>query len=154
MDAIAASTLSWQSLSEKNVALRTLSSTTRSRKIIGGASSNSLSLSDGPASFSIQTNFNSRNKLRISPDLESSNRLLSRFPSIRMLSETFLNLRAERILRCWFGLVNQPVNYAQLRNLLQSFKPYLSPKRKFERSDKLDEAFFTWKKSNHRGYNT
>ena len=50
-------------------------------------------------------------------------------------------------IRCWFGLVNQPVNYAQIRDLLQSLKPYLSPKRKFERSDKLDEAFLTSKKA-------
>ena len=56
---IAASMLCKQSLSEKNVALMTLSSTKRSWKITGVAQSNFLSLSDRPASFSIPASFNS-----------------------------------------------------------------------------------------------
>ena len=46
----------------------------------------------------------------------------------------------------WFGLANQVANYAQLRDFLQPFKPFLSPKRKLKSSDELDEAFFTSKK--------
>ena len=30
-------------------------------------------------------------------------------------------------IRSWFGLVNQVSNYAQLRDLMAPFKPYLSP---------------------------
>lgn len=44
-------------------------------------------------------------------------------------------------IRSWFGLVNQVAHYAQLRDLLAPFKPFLSPKRKFEWSDELDHAF-------------
>ena len=44
-------------------------------------------------------------------------------------------------IRSWFGLVNQVAHYAQLRNLLAPFKPFLSPKHKFEWSDELNEAF-------------
>ena len=44
-------------------------------------------------------------------------------------------------VRSWFGLVNQVANYAQLRDILAPFKPFLSPKRKFQWSDELDRAF-------------
>ena len=44
-------------------------------------------------------------------------------------------------IRSWFGLVNQVSNYAQLRDMMAPFKPFLSPKRKFEWSDELDKAF-------------
>ena len=44
-------------------------------------------------------------------------------------------------VRSWFGLVNQVANYAQLRDMLAPFKPFLSPKRKFQWSDELDRAF-------------
>ena len=94
MGTIAASTLSWLSLSKENVALTTLFFTTRGWKITGDAVSNSLPLSDGLASFSIPTSFNSLSKLWILPDLEFLSRLLSRFPSTSMLSETFLSLIA------------------------------------------------------------
>ena len=43
-------------------------------------------------------------------------------------------------IRSWFGLVNQVSNYAQLRDMMTPFKPFLSPKRKFEWSDELDKA--------------
>ena len=44
-------------------------------------------------------------------------------------------------IRSWFGLINQVANYAQLRDHLAPFKPFLSPKRKFEWSSELEEAF-------------
>ena len=44
-------------------------------------------------------------------------------------------------IRSWFGLVNQVAHYAQLRDLMASFKPFLSPKRKFEWTDELNRAF-------------
>ena len=56
-------------------------------------------------------------------------------------------------IRSWFGLVNQVANYAQLRNLLQPFKPFLSFKRKFEWLDELFETFISSKK-NHQGHKT
>ena len=44
-------------------------------------------------------------------------------------------------IRSWFGFVNQVANYAQLRELLAPFRPFLSPKQKFEWSDELYKAF-------------
>ena len=44
-------------------------------------------------------------------------------------------------IRRWFGLINQVANYAKIRNLMAPFKPFLSPKRKFEWNDNLDKAF-------------
>lgn len=44
-------------------------------------------------------------------------------------------------IRSWFGLVNQVANYAQLRDLMAPFKPFLSPKQKFAWSDELNRAF-------------
>ena len=44
-------------------------------------------------------------------------------------------------IRSWFGLINQVANYAQLRDHLAIFRPYLSPKHPFEWTDKLDTAF-------------
>ena len=44
-------------------------------------------------------------------------------------------------IRSWCGFVNQVANYAQLRDILAPFKPFLSPKRKFQWSDELDKAF-------------
>ena len=41
----------------------------------------------------------------------------------------------------WFGLVNQVANYAQLRDIMAPFWPFLSPKRKFEWMPELDDAF-------------
>ena len=34
-------------------------------------------------------------------------------------------------IRSWFGLVNQVANYAQLRDIMEPFKPFLSPRCKF-----------------------
>ena len=44
-------------------------------------------------------------------------------------------------IRSWFGLVNQVANYAQLREFLALFRPFLSPKYKFFWSEVLDKAF-------------
>ena len=44
-------------------------------------------------------------------------------------------------IRSWFGLVNQVASYAQLRDVMAPFRPYLSPKRKFEWTPELDDAF-------------
>ena len=57
-------------------------------------------------------------------------------------------------IRSWFGLVNQVANYAQLRNLLEPFKPFLSFKRKFEWLDGLYETFISSKEKNHQGHKT
>ncbi len=34
-------------------------------------------------------------------------------------------------IRSWFGLINQVANYAQLRDIVAPFKPFLSPKVHF-----------------------
>ena len=44
-------------------------------------------------------------------------------------------------IRSWFGLDNQVANYAQLRNIMEPFKPFLSPHCKFSWSPELEEAF-------------
>ena len=43
-------------------------------------------------------------------------------------------------IRSWFGLVNQVANY-QLRDIMEPFKPFLSPRCKFSWSPQLEEAF-------------
>ena len=44
-------------------------------------------------------------------------------------------------IKSWFGLVNQVSNYAQLRDVMAIFRPFLSPKYKFFWTPVLDEAF-------------
>lgn len=48
-------------------------------------------------------------------------------------------------IRSWFGLVNQVSNYAQLRDTMAPFKPFLSPRRAFSWSPELESAFITSK---------
>ena len=50
-------------------------------------------------------------------------------------------------IRSWFGLVNQVANYAQLRNTMEPFRRFLSPKIRFEWSPELDSAFQLSKES-------
>ena len=44
-------------------------------------------------------------------------------------------------IRSWFGLVNQVASYAQLRDTMAPFKPFLSPKVKFYWNEELEGAF-------------
>ena len=44
-------------------------------------------------------------------------------------------------IRSWFGLVNQVSNYAQLRDMMEPFRKFLSPKNKFYWDHKLNDAF-------------
>ena len=44
-------------------------------------------------------------------------------------------------IRSWFGLINQVANYAQLRDTLEMFRPFLSPRYKFYWTPVLDRAF-------------
>ena len=44
-------------------------------------------------------------------------------------------------IRSWFGLVNQVSHYAQLREMMEAFRKFLSPKVKFEWTDELDAVF-------------
>jgi hypothetical protein len=44
-------------------------------------------------------------------------------------------------VKSWFGLINQVSNYSQLRDVMAPFRPFLSPKRKFEWGAELDKAF-------------
>ena len=46
-----------------------------------------------------------------------------------------------RDIRSWFGLVNQVANYAQLRDIIAPFRPFLSPRHPFEWTAELDAAF-------------
>ena len=48
-------------------------------------------------------------------------------------------------IRSWFGLVNQVANYAQLRDIMAPFRPFLSPKHPFRWDEELDRAFRTSK---------
>ena len=44
-------------------------------------------------------------------------------------------------IRSWFGLVNQVSNYAQLRDIMAPFRPFLSPKVTFFWTPDLERAF-------------
>ena len=44
-------------------------------------------------------------------------------------------------IRSWFGLINRVANYAKLRDAMELFRPFLSPKYKFFWSDVLNKAF-------------
>ena len=44
-------------------------------------------------------------------------------------------------IRSWFGLINQLANYAQLRDLMLPFRPFLSPKNPFIWNDELQSCF-------------
>ena len=44
-------------------------------------------------------------------------------------------------IRSWFGLVNQAANYNQLRDLMEPFRRFLSPKNVFEWNNELDQIF-------------
>ena len=50
-------------------------------------------------------------------------------------------------IRSWFGLVNQVANYAQLRDIMAPFKPFLSPRCRFEWTLELERAFQASKES-------
>lgn len=44
-------------------------------------------------------------------------------------------------IRSWFGLVNQVANYGKLSDIMAPFRPFLSPKVKFEWTPDLNRAF-------------
>lgn len=44
-------------------------------------------------------------------------------------------------IRSWFGLVNQVSHYSQLRDMMEPFRKFLSPRVKFEWNDELDGLF-------------
>ncbi len=50
-------------------------------------------------------------------------------------------------IRSWFGLVNQVAHYAQLRDMLEPFRRFLSPKVPFEWNEELDSVFAKSKES-------
>lgn len=49
-------------------------------------------------------------------------------------------------IRSWFGLVNQVSHYSQLRDMMEPFRKFLSPKTRFEWSDELNAIFEQSKK--------
>ena len=60
--------------------------------------------------------------------------------------KSFPTPKSTRDVRSWFGLVNQVSNYAQLRDFMAIFRPFLSPKYKFFWSEVLDKEFEQSKK--------
>ena len=50
-------------------------------------------------------------------------------------------------IKSWFGLVNQVATYAQLRDLMEPFRPFLSPKTRFQWTAELDAAFSSAKEA-------
>lgn len=44
-------------------------------------------------------------------------------------------------IRSWFGLVNKVSNYAQLRDLMAPFQPFLSPRYPFSWNEELEHIF-------------
>ena len=49
-------------------------------------------------------------------------------------------------IRSFFGLINQLAHYAQLRDMMAPFKPFLSPRTRFQWTDELEELFIRAKK--------
>ena len=49
-------------------------------------------------------------------------------------------------IRSFFGLINQLAHYAQLRDLMAPFKPFLSPRTRFQWTEELEELFIKAKK--------
>jgi hypothetical protein len=54
---------------------------------------------------------------------------------------TFPTPTCTKDIKSWFGLINQVSNYAQLRDVMALFRPFLSPKYKFFWTQVLDRAF-------------
>ena len=54
--------------------------------------------------------------------------------------DTFLPPRIY-LIHSWFGLVNQVSNYAQLQDIMTSFKPLVSPRCPFTWTPELDQRF-------------
>ena len=50
-------------------------------------------------------------------------------------------------IRSWFGLVNQVAHYAQLRDMLEPFRRFLSPRVPFEWNEELESVFMKTKDS-------
>ena len=50
-------------------------------------------------------------------------------------------------IRSWFGLVNQVANYAQLRDIMAPFRPFLSERHPFHWNEELDRSFITSKEA-------
>ena len=44
-------------------------------------------------------------------------------------------------IKSWFGLVNQLTSYAQLRHIMEPFRPFLSPRVRFSWNSELDRSF-------------
>ena len=44
-------------------------------------------------------------------------------------------------IQSWFGQINQVAGYSQLRKTLDPFRPFLSPKMKFEWTVTLQQAY-------------
>ena len=59
---------------------------------------------------------------------------------IRAISE-FPTPKRTVDIRSWFGLVHQVSHYNQLTEMMSPFKPFLSPKTKFEWNAELDRVF-------------
>ena len=76
------------------------------------------------------------NETELKP-LEKYLRAISEFPTPTRTTD----------IRSWFGLVHQVSHYNQLTKMLEPFKPFLSPKVKFEWNDELDKAFEDSKKA-------
>ena len=55
--------------------------------------------------------------------------------------QTFPTPKSTKDIRSWFGLVNQVSNYAQLRDYMEIFRPFLCPKHKFFWTPALNNAF-------------
>ena len=68
-------------------------------------------------------------------------RLLEPIPKTYGAIKNFPTPTSTTDIRSWFGLINQVANYAKLREYLEPFRPFLSPRTPFKWSDELSEAF-------------
>ena len=59
---------------------------------------------------------------------------------LRAISE-FPTPKSTKDIRAWFGLVHQVSHYNKLTEMMKPFKPFLSPKVKFQWNDELNDIF-------------
>ena len=74
-----------------------------------------------------------------------SDSLIEPLPKYLDAIREFPSLTSTTEIRSWFGLANQVTNYAQLRNIMAPFKPFLSAHCQFLWSPELEAAFHTSK---------
>jgi hypothetical protein len=98
-------------------------------------------------SSSIQTSSVSQEGRRTSQGFRISETAIEPLPKYLDAIKDYPTPISTTDIRSWFGLVNQMANYAQLRDMMAPFKPFLSPNYCFEWTPELNAALQSSKSS-------